>query len=234
MKTIGILGGISPQATMDLEMRLHQVSQRIIPQHGNSGYPPLVTYYHRRAPVLTKDGIMPLLPLQADPELLEAARWLGMKADVLLIAANGAHVLQEQIERASGRNVFSMIEATLEEVRRRGWKKVGVLGFPDPAAPIYTKPLERTGMVCELIDTELQSDLNTDIQALMEGRPDHGAAHRALEVLRARGVDGIIPGCTEIPLLLGDAMNAPDLVNPVQLLVEAAVRLTATGAEVLR
>jgi aspartate racemase len=127
-----------------------------------------------------------------------------------------------------------MIEATLEEVRRRGWKKVGVLGFPDLAAPIYTKPLERTGMVCELIDTELQSDLNADIQALMEGRPDHGAAHRALEVLRARGVDGIIPGCTEIPLLLGDAMNAPDLVNPVQLLVEAAVRLTATGAEVLR
>jgi hypothetical protein len=70
MKTIGILGGISPQATMDFERRIHKVSQRIIPQHGNSGYPPMLVYYHRCPPVFTKDGIAPVLPIQADPDLL--------------------------------------------------------------------------------------------------------------------------------------------------------------------
>jgi aspartate/glutamate racemase len=41
MKTIGVLGGIGPQATMDFEQRLHQAPQRLIPRRGNSGYPPL-------------------------------------------------------------------------------------------------------------------------------------------------------------------------------------------------
>jgi aspartate racemase len=42
MKTIGILGGMGPQTTMDFEMRLHTVAQRILPQVGNSGHPPLL------------------------------------------------------------------------------------------------------------------------------------------------------------------------------------------------
>jgi aspartate/glutamate racemase len=36
-------------------------------------------------------------------------------------------------------------------------------------------------------------------------------------------VEGTILGCTEIPLLLGDAADGPDLINPIQLLAEAAV-----------
>jgi aspartate/glutamate racemase len=48
----------------------------------------------------------------------------------------------------------------------------------------------------------------------------------------ARSVDGIILGCTEIPLLLGDAAGASDLVNTLQLLAEAAVNhaLNVTAA----
>jgi aspartate racemase len=42
--------------------------------------------------------------------------------------------------------------------------------------------------------------------------------------LRARGVDGVILGCTEIPLLLPAELDAPDVVNPTALLAEAAVR----------
>jgi aspartate racemase len=229
VKTIGILGGISPQATMDFEQRLHRVAQQIIPQRGNSGYPTLFAYYHRRPPVLTLDGIMPVLPRQPDPELLEAARWLGQKADFLVITANGAHVLQDQLEHASGLKVLSMIEATLSEVQRRGWQKVGVLGFPDSSAQIYTQPLRQLGLHFEVIDAELQARLNRAVIALMEGRTADGAAHDALETLRGRGVNGIIPGCTEIPLLLGADMDAPDLVNPIQLLAEAAVKFAISN-----
>jgi aspartate racemase len=210
-------------------VRVHQVAQRLIPQRGNSGYPPMLVYYHRRPPVLTKDGIAPALPRQIDPDLLEAARWLSQKADFLVITANGAHVLQDEIERASGLKVLSMIEATISEVGRRGWRNIGVLGFPDPSAPIYTQPLNQLGLSCEVIDAELQARLNQAVISLMEGRTTDRAAHDALETLRGRGVDGIIPGCTEIPLLLGADMDAPDLVNPVQLLAEAAVKFAVSG-----
>ena len=230
MKTIGILGGISALATMDFEKRLHQVSERLIPAHGNGGdspiipYPPIITYYHRRAPIVTVDGVAPVIPLEPDPEFLKAAQWLGTKADALVIVANGMHLLQDRIEQASGRNVLSMIDATLEEVRRRGWKKVGVLGFPDPSSVVYTQPLSALGIECEVIDAKLQARLNDAIVGVMGGRIRPGIAQEALEVLRQKGVDGIIPGCTEIPLLLGDAMSASDLVNPVQLLAEAVVK----------
>jgi aspartate/glutamate racemase len=51
----------------------------------------------------------------------------------------------------------------------------------------------------------------------MEGADDAGSAavaREAVEVLRKRRVDGIILGCTELPLLLKEAF---DLVNPAQL-----------------
>jgi aspartate racemase len=223
MKTFGILGGISPQATMDFEKRIHEVSQRIIPQHGNSGYPPMLVYYHRRPPVVTKDGISPVLPIQADPELLGAARWLGTKADFLVITSNGAHVLQQELEGVSGLKILSIVEQTLNEVKKRGWKKVGALGFPMESVPIYTKLLSELGFTVELIDAELQTRLNAAIMALMEGRVFDNTAEDAVAVLRQRGVDGIILGCTEIPLLLGNP-DEPDLISPLALLAEATVK----------
>ena len=45
MQTIGVLGGLGPQATMDFERRVHAVAQRLIAPHLNSGYPPMVVYY---------------------------------------------------------------------------------------------------------------------------------------------------------------------------------------------
>ena len=45
-----------------------------------------------------------------------------------------------------------------------------------------------------------------------------------IERLRVAGCDAVVLGCTEIPLLLGDAAEADDLINPAQLLAEAAVR----------
>jgi len=227
LKTIGILGGLGPQATMDFEARSHQAAQRLIPQHGNSGYPPMVVYYHRRAPFVMSDDRTPVFPLQPDPDLSQAAQWLGAKADFLVITANGPHMAQAQIEQAAGCKVLSMIEVTLEEVQRRGWRKVGVLGFGEPQVAVYTQPLSQLNLAYEIIEVELQTKLNESILGLMEGRDNAestGIAREALATLRARAVDGIILGCTELPLLLHEEADEPDLVNPAQLLAEAAVR----------
>ena len=64
---------------------------------------------------------------------------------------------------------------------------------------------------------------------LMEDRPgpaDVDAARAAVADLRDRRVNGVVLGCTELPLLLGpgpDGADAPDLLNPADLLAEAAV-----------
>src|SRR5262245_21165997 len=125
MKTIGVLGGVGPQATIDFEARLHLVSQTRIPQKHNSGYPPLVVYYHRHPPmVMTADGIAEV-PFRADPRLLDAPRRIGPLAASLTMPSHGTHRCRTDIERASGREVLSIIDVTVAEVRRRGWRPSG-------------------------------------------------------------------------------------------------------------
>jgi aspartate racemase len=116
-----------------------------------------------------------------------------------------------------------MIEATLAEMARRGWQRVGVLAFQ--TSLVYAQALEQRGLQWEGIDAALQTPLDAAIMAVMEGRDDAQAAEqarRAVKELRERRVDGIILGCTEIPLLLHADLDAPDLLNPTALLIEIA------------
>jgi aspartate racemase len=225
MKTIGVLGGISPQATMDFEQRFHAVAQRRIPQRANSGYPPLVVYYHRGAPVLVDDQGPRL-----DPRFLDAARRLGAWADFLVITANAPHLHAPEIEQAAGRPVLSMVALSVDEVRRRGWARVGLLGLCDPV--VYRQPLDQLGLAHETLSEPERAPLDAAIFALMEGRVDaatRAVARTAVATLRARPVNGVILGCTEIPLLLGDEAAAPDLLSPLDLLAEAAVLAARAG-----
>jgi aspartate racemase len=225
VKTIGVLGGFGPQATMDFERRVHQVSQQLLPARGNSGYPPIVVHYCRHPPVLLDVDGNTRRPIQPDPRLLQAARTLGQLADFLVVTSNGVHLLQPELEQAADRPILSMIEVTLAEVARRGWRRVGVLTYTTPL--VYAQALEQRGILWEGVDAALQAPLDKAIMAVMEGQAgtqeiEH--ARRAVQELRGRGVDGIILGCTEIPLLLQDDLDAPDLLNPTALLAEAAVR----------
>src|SRR3954451_21706467 len=129
MKTIGILGGIGPHATMDLDARIHRAAQRVIPAKLNSGYLPMIVWYCRHPPVVIGDDGLASLTLRPDPPLLDAARSLAPLVHFLIICSNGAHLLQAEIERASGRDVLTMIDTTIREVARRGLKSIGVLGL---------------------------------------------------------------------------------------------------------
>ena len=231
MKTIGVLGGLGPQATMDFVARLHAVSQLLIPQpSGNSGYPPLAVYYHRKPPILLGDDGLPLMPLQPDPQMLEGVKWLGQTADFLVITANVPHMMADLIEEAAGIPLLNMVELTLAEIARRSWHHIGALALGEPK--VYSGPLSEQGQKVEEIGSPLRDLLDQAILRLMAGHTSNeetAVALEAVEELRSRGVDGIILGCTEIPLLLGETANAADLINPAQLLADAAVRLAANN-----
>jgi aspartate racemase len=230
MKSIGILGGIGPQATMELQRKLHAAAQRLIPQHQNSGYPPMLVYFVRDVPFVLEHGHTPRVPYEPNPKLLDGARVLGTACDFVLIASNATHMLREHVERASSRPVLSMIDAVLRDVRRRAWNKVGVLGLGSPL--VYTRPLDELGVAHETIDGPLRDTLDEGIFASMEGRSDArwtDAALEAVALLRRRGAHGIILGCTEIPIVLGAEVtrrliDEGNVIDPLDLLADAAVR----------
>ena len=228
MKTIGVVGGVGPQATMSFEVMVHEVSQKLIPPALNSGYPPMVVYYHRYPPFIVDERGIPIPPRRPEPHLTAALANLGRMVDFLVITSNAPHAFIDLIEEASGRKVLSMIETTVNEVKRQGLRRVGVLGLGLPA--VYTDPLDKAGVACETLPIEpggLVDRLDSAIIDYMSGQTtpeDRALASEAVAALRARDVQAIILGCTEIPLLLGDGAHAPDLINPLALLAEAAVR----------
>ena len=226
MQRIGVLGGISPQATIDLETRIHRVCQRLVPQDWNRGYPPMVVWYHRDLPIRVDGDGRPIAPRQIHPGLIHAAAWLARAADFLVIPCNSAHVGVREIEAAAGCPVLSMVDVTLDEIGRRGWHGVGVLGFGGPPS-VYADPLTAGGVRSVALDASRQARLDGAIRAVMEGREsvaDLEATLAAVDAVRASGVDGVVLGCTEIPLLLGEKGEADDLINPATLLADAAVR----------
>ena len=113
----------------------------------------------------------------------------------------------------------------MRDVRQRAAQHVGVLAFQHPL--IYQLPLEQTGLTWTSVPPALQNRLNHLVIAVSAGQAgadDHAAIRESVAFLRTAGADAIILGCTEFPLLLADELAAPDLINPAQLLAEAAVR----------
>lgn len=223
MKTIGVLGGLGPQATDDFVSRVHRAANRLIEPRFNSGYPPMIVHYHRKPPVAMADARSPKLPLEVDAALLDAAAWLGLRADFLVVPANAPHLFEKEIQSAGRKPLVSMIAATLAEVASRGWRRVGVIGFGDARMPVYTG--RATAIEWETIDANLQGPLNAAVIRCQEGRAgdaEHAAVRDAVEALRRRRVEGIILGCTELPLMFRE--DGADLINPAQLLATAAVK----------
>lgn len=224
MKTIGVLGGIGPQATMDFEAWVHRISQQHIPQRFNSGYPPMVVIYHRAPPVLIEEDGTPVTPVQPDPNFLAAAEKLGKLSDFLVVTANGPHMFVERITEAYGGEMISMIAVTLEALKDQGVERVGLLALGEPV--VYQLPLDEQGTDHFTIPEALRQDLDEAVLSYMEGRVSPSSretARRAVAYLREEGADRIVLGCTELPLLLEGELDQPDLINPTELLAEAAV-----------
>jgi aspartate racemase len=224
MKTMGVLGGIGPQATMDFVRRVHAIAQQTIPQDHGSGYPPMIVSYFRHPPVMTDENNRAVQPPRPNPAFLEAAGRLGALSDFLVITANAPHIFVGEVEAAAGRPVLSMIDLAVGEIQRRRPELVGLLGFG--RSLVYERALDEAGIPHQGLPAGERRPLDRMIKALMEGSSGAEGTRVALatvDALRARGANPIVLGCTEIPLLLDQHQNAPDLINPGSLLAEAAV-----------
>src|SRR5262249_22586840 len=168
------------------------------PAERDGGVPAPDRPYCRFAPVVTRANRAPAPPRPAGPRLLEAAAKVGAVADFLVVTSNATHLFQPDIEEASGREVLGIVELVVGEVGRRGWERVGVVGFGDPV--VYSLPLGELGYAVETPPTDLQAPLDQAILRVMEGRVDEAdqqAAHDAIAALRERARAGIVVGATD-------------------------------------
>jgi aspartate racemase len=140
--------------------------------------------------------------------ILNAARKLeGVGAKGLVLCANTMHMFVEQLEPELSIPIIHIADAAGREINAKGLRTVGLLGTRlTMELEFYKKRLEAMGIasiVPEAEDREyIEQTINTDLlKGVLKPETKNGFL-QIIDDLREKGAEGIVLGCTEIPLIV--------------------------------
>ena len=203
MKKIGILGGMSPESTT---LYYEHITRSYTARFGDYGYPEILIYSVNFQKFVDWQHAGQWKEAAAEmARALEALRGAG--ADFGLIATNTMHIVFDDVQRDVQMPLISIINATAEGVLAAGLRTVGLLGTVfTMSEPFFREGLERLGIKVVVPEAGDQQRINDVIyKELCRGEILPSSRQFFLEVierLRVQGAEGIILGCTEIPLLV--------------------------------
>ena len=201
MKTLGIIGGMSPESTT-LYYRIinREVNRRL---GGNHSADIMMHSVDLEEVVrLQKSG-----DWEAAGALLAASatKLEGAGAQLLLVATNTMHKVAPAIERATTVPLLHVVDATAIAIREQGMQKVGLLGTTFTMSDgFYTERMAVQGIQTIVPTESEQTDINRIIfEQLCLGRVEPEAVQYLQKVitgLKEQGAQGVILGCTELCL----------------------------------
>ena len=229
MKTIGLLGGMSWESSIEYERLINEmVRERLRGLHSADLVIRSYDFHEIEALQSAGDWEIAGQLLAEDAQRLE---WAG--AELVVLCTNTMHKVAPAIEAAISVPFLHLADATAEAVKAAGVDRVALFGTRfTMEEPFYRDRLESHGLVVDVPDPAEQEMINRVIyDELVQGRiePDSKAqylavAKRMLDV----GARGVIAGCTEIELLIGpddiDGAFFPTTRIHAEAAVEAALR----------
>jgi aspartate racemase len=226
MKLIGIIGGIGPESTIDY-YRLFISTYR--ERRPDGGYPPVVINSIDLAKALKLVGSNDLEGLAA--YMLEEIRRLARAgATHGLLSSNTPHIVFDEIRRASPIPLISIVETACRAAVERKLKRVGLFGTRfTMQGGFYQKVFAREGIAVAIPGSEDQEFIHdTYLNELVNGVVLAATRERYIAIARRmkaeQGIEALILGGTELPLLLRDAIDiGMTLLDTARLHVEAAV-----------
>lgn len=203
MKTIGLLGGMSWESSVEYERIINtEIRNRLGGVHSGDL---LVRSYDfsqierlQEAADWERAGRL----LAADAARIEAAG-----ADLIVLATNTMHKVAPQIEAAITVPFLHIADATAAAIRSRGVTSVALLGTKyTMEQDFYRGRLERHGLEVIVPDEADRTRVHGVIfDELVQGRIVEASRDRFLRIigdLHDRGAEGVVAGCTEIELLV--------------------------------
>jgi aspartate racemase len=227
MKTIGLIGGISWQSTATY---YQLINRRVGELLGGS---------HSAKVLLNSIEFDEVVRLQHAGRwddfqelMIDAVKKLELGgADFFLMCANTPHIIADGVEQAVGIPLLHIGDTVGAAIQQAGMKKVGLLGTRYTMEEDFLKARLRDKFGIETIVPE--KDDRDIIHAviyneLVKGviRDESRAEYlKIIDKLTADGAEGIILGCTEIPLLISSADTGAVLFDTTRLHAEQAVDL---------
>ncbi|MFH2112776.1 MAG: amino acid racemase [Candidatus Bathyarchaeota archaeon] len=227
-KIIGILGGMGPEATADLYMRIIRATKVQRDQNHRRVIIDSNAKIPDRTAAIKGKGPSPL------PMLVETGLNLQRAgADFIIIPCNTAHHFHGDLQKKLKVPVLHMIGLSAEKTKMKhpGVNRAGLLASDGTLmSRLYQQSWGKQGI--EIIEpgAETQRDVMKSIyQFIKRGDLELGRKllyDASLELIEA-GAEAVICGCTEVSIVLHDGDLTVPVLDPMQDLAEEAVRLSA-------
>jgi aspartate racemase len=158
-----------------------------------------------------------------------AHRLQAAGAQLLICPDNTIHQAFDLVEPRSPLPWLHIARVVADEACQRGFRRVGVLGTQWLVrSEVYPEALAAAGIEAVRPSDAWRDELGALIMdELVPGRVQPGTVERfqrAIDALRERGCDAVVLGCTEIPLIIGDANASLPTLDSTRLLARAALR----------
>ncbi|NIJ53851.1 aspartate/glutamate racemase family protein [Dyadobacter arcticus] len=200
MKKVGLVGGMSWVSTIDY---YRYINEGINEKLGGLNFAECVIYSLNFGDIQSVSWDKSFDILYGACESLKKSG-----AEAIVLCANTAHGMAEMLEEKTGLPIIHVVTATANEVKEQGLKRVGLLGT------IYTMEMDfyKNGLRNQGIEPLIPENQETRIfiqQTLKEelGRGIFTAETKKayleiIDELIKNGAEGIILGCTEIPMII--------------------------------
>lgn len=229
MKTIGLIGGLSWESTTDYYRYINTlVKEKMGGLHSAKCL--LYSFDFEEIVALQKAGHWE----KATELMINAAKTLEAGgADVVLICTNTMHKMAKEVQASLSIPLLHIAEVTGNKAKEAGLKKVGLLGtmFTMEHA-FYKETLLDQGIETIVPEKEDRESVHHIIfDELCKGiiLPESKKTYiRIIEKLIDQGAEGVILGCTEIPLLIKQEDSSIPLFDTTFLHAKAAVSFALT------
>lgn len=233
LKTIGIMGGMGPAATVDLMSRIISMTDASSDQE----HIPMIVDSDTRIPDRTRailgEGESPV------PEMLKSAKRLeAAGADFLVVACHAAHVFVPEIKDKVAVPILDMPEETAKLLKIKGVDRAAVLATDGTVlSDLYGAALMRMGIQTVYPDEEQQKVVMSLIYEYIKrgitdpARLPKREMEHLIGDLSGRGATALILASTELPIafhIMGLSSDA--FVDPTKVLAKSAIR--TAGAKV--
>jgi aspartate racemase len=225
MKTVGLIGGMSWESSAEYYRIMNETVKEKL-----GGL-------HSVKCILYSVDFDEIAALQHRGEWIElTTRMIGFArrledagADFIVIATNTMHKMAEEVQRTIRIPLLHIADATAERIIEKGVRKPGLLGTKfTMEEDFYKGRLKEEHNIEVIIPSDTDRNIIDDIiyNELCVGTIKRSSREKFQEVIRglvSNGADGVILGCTEIPLLISQEDVDVPLFDTTRIHSKAAV-----------
>lgn len=224
MKTIGLIGGMSWESTA---LYYQIINREVARRRGglSSARLSLVSLDFQDIAQRQREGDWPGMA----GILAGAARRLqDTGADCVLIGTNTMHKVAPEVQAATDVPLLHIADVTADAIVRAGLGTVGLMGTRfTMEQPFYVERLAQRGIACVVPSEDQRAEIHRIIfEELCQGKVLDASRvwlQSCMSSLQARGAQGVVLGCTELPLILRPGDGVLPMFDTTALHAMAAV-----------